>query len=177
MASQKPSIVPRRAVQFDSVEALNAEIDRIVAAHAAGRLRATGNWTSAQIFEHVARLIEFSYDGFPFRAAWHVRAVSHVAKWIAWKPFVRFALRPGHKLKGGEQALLPDANADFAAATARLRAALVRIERGERMLQPSPYEGSISHEQWIYGHLRHAELHLSFLQLDESHDSSRPDGH
>jgi hypothetical protein len=39
---------------------------------------------------------------------------------------------------------------------------LARIEQGERIVQPSPVEGPISHEQWCYFHLRHAELHLSF---------------
>jgi hypothetical protein len=164
-------------VRLDTLDDLAQQIDRIVAAQSSGRLRATGHWTPAQILEHLAKLIEFSYDGFPFRASWHIRAVSHLAKWIAWKPFVRFALRPGHTLTGGERALLPDPHADFQTATARLRSALGRIERGEPMCQPSPYEGWISHDQWVYGHLRHAELHLSFLQLDESHDSSRPDGH
>ena len=33
------------------------------------------------------------------------------------------------------------------------------------MRQPSPFEGRITHDQWVYGHLRHAELHLSFIQL------------
>jgi hypothetical protein len=37
-----------------------------------------------------------------------------------------------------------------------------RIDMGERMKQPSPVEGRITHEQWCYFHLRHAEVHLSF---------------
>ncbi|MGD9720453.1 MAG: DUF1569 domain-containing protein [Pirellulales bacterium] len=157
----------RRPLVLDSAAALQAEIERIIAAQAAGRLRATGNWTPAQICEHLARLIEFSYDGFPFRVRWHIRAASYVAKWVAWKPFVRYVFRPGYRLQGTQRALIPAEDARFPAASARLSAAVERIARGEQMLQPSPFEGHISHEQWVFVHLRHAELHLSFLALDD----------
>jgi uncharacterized protein (TIGR03067 family) len=33
------------------------------------------------------------------------------------------------------------------------------------MEQVSPAEGPLDHEQWLYVHLQHAELHLSFLQI------------
>ena len=39
------------------------------------------------------------------------------------------------------------------------------------MTQPSPVEGPISHEQWWYFHLQHAQLHLSF-QHDQRDKSS-----
>jgi hypothetical protein len=152
-------------LHFESIEALVAEIDRLVAAQHAGHLQATGNWTPAQIFEHLARFIEFSYEGFPFRASWPLRAVSHVAKWVAWKPLVDWALRPGFQIPAGADSLKPDPWADFDVAAARLQAALARIVRGEPMRAASPFEGAITHDQWVYVHLRHAELHLSFLDL------------
>jgi Protein of unknown function (DUF1569) len=157
----------RRVLHFDSVDDVAAEVERIVAAQHAGHLEALGNWSAAQIFEHLAKFIEFSYEGFPFRARWPLRAVSYLAKWIAWKRFVDFALRPGHRIPAYADALQPDAWADFDVATARLHAALVRIRRGQPMRAPSPFEGTISHQQWVYVHLRHAELHLSFLDPRE----------
>jgi Protein of unknown function (DUF1569) len=135
---------PRRFLCFESIDDLTAEIDRLVAAQRNGHLVANGNWTAAQNFEHLARFIECSYEGFEFRAAWPVRAVSHVAKWIAWKRFVDWALRPGFRVP--HPALEPDEWADFDVALARLRAQLERIRRGEPMRQPSPFEGSISHD-------------------------------
>jgi hypothetical protein len=158
---------PRRVLHFESVDLLAAEIERIVAAQHAGHLAALGNWTPAQIFEHLARFIEFSYEGFPFRASWPVRTVSYAAKWIAWKRFVDWSLRPGFRIPAYADALEPDPWADFDVATARLHAALLRIRRGQPMRAPSPFEGAISHEQWVYVHLRHAELHLSFLDPHE----------
>jgi hypothetical protein len=38
-----------------------------------------------------------------------------------------------------------------------------RIRGGERMTQECSVDGPYSHEQWVQIHLRHAELHLSFL--------------
>jgi Protein of unknown function (DUF1569) len=159
------AIPPRRELHFDSIEALTAEIDRLVAAQHAGHLQATGHWTPAQIFDHLARFVEFSYEGFPFRASWPLRAVSHVAKWTAWKRFVDWALRPGFQIPANAEAVKPDPWADFDVATARLHAALDRIRRGEPMRAPSPFEGRITHDQWVYVQLRHAELHLSFLDF------------
>jgi Protein of unknown function (DUF1569) len=153
----------RRRLALKSIDDLAAEIDRLVAAQHVGHLVATGNWTPAQIFEHLARFIEFSYEGFPFRVSWPLRAVSHVAKWVAWKRFVDRALRPGFRIPS--DSLKPDEWADFDVATARLRAQVDRIRCGEPMRQPSPFEGSITSEQWVYVHLRHAELHLSFLDI------------
>jgi hypothetical protein len=154
----------RRSLHFESIDELAAEVERICAARRAGHVTTTGNWTAAQIFEHVARLIEFSYDGFPFRASLPVRAASHVAKWIAWRRFTDWALRPGYRLPKTAGALLPSAEADYASA-ARLKTAIDRIRRGEPMRQPSPFEGRITHDQWVYGHLRHGELHLGFIHV------------
>jgi hypothetical protein len=33
--------------------------------------------------------------------------------------------------------------------------------------RPSPLFGPMTHEEWIALHLRHSELHLSFLRADE----------
>ena len=165
MTAPNTTSLRRRALRLESVDDLATELDRIVAVHYAGHLHANGNWTPAQILEHLAKLIEFSYEGFPFRASWPLRVVSHVAKWVAWKRFVDLAMQPGWSLRGGAAALLPDPWADFDVAAARLRAALWRIRRGDPMRQPSPWEGALTHEQWVYVHLRHAELHLSFLEF------------
>jgi hypothetical protein len=58
----------------------------------------------------------------------------------------------------------PSLSIDFAAAY--LQAQIARIHNGERMTQECSVEGPYSHEQWIYIHLRHAELHLSFLAIE-----------
>ena len=52
-------------------------------------------------------------------------------------------------------------------AAAYLRQQVARIRDGEQMTQECLVDGPYSYEQWVYIHLRHAELHLSFLAEKE----------
>ena len=151
--------VGRRRLRFDNVDELLAELDRIVGTPT----RTSGDWSAAQIIEHLAKFVEFSFDGFPFRMPWHVRLACWLLKHVAWHWLLDRAMRPGYRLPESASGLLPGPDARLDASSARLRAALDRIRSGERMTQPSPFEGRITHEQWLEAHLRHAELHLSFV--------------
>jgi len=51
-------------------------------------------------------------------------------------------------------------------AAAYLRQQVARIRAREQMTQECSVDGPYSHEQWTYIHLRHAELHLSFLTIE-----------
>jgi hypothetical protein len=147
-----------RRLQFDTVNVLRAEIDRIVAAERAGTLRRTGNWTAGQAFGHLAAWINFAYEGYPMRVPWFIR------------PFIRRKLR--QYLAGGMDAgvRIPRVEGGTYATevlpteegAARLRAALDRMER-ELARYDSPAFGKLPEELRIKLNLRHAELHLGFL--------------
>jgi hypothetical protein len=79
----------------------------------------------------------------------------------------RLAFRPGFQNPPEAAALEPAAELSLEEAVAYLRRQIERIRRGERMTQVSAVEGPYSHEQWVYIHLRHAELHLSFLGTED----------
>jgi hypothetical protein len=149
-----------------TIDDLAAEVERVVAAAQAGGVRPLGNWSAAQVLQHLGRLIEFSYDGFPFRYPWRLRCAARLLRLLSWRWLVALAFRPGYRNPPSAAALEPDAAVTLDAAAAYLRGQVGRIRRGERMLQASPAEGPITHEQWVYAHLRHAELYLSFLQLE-----------
>jgi hypothetical protein len=72
------------------------------------------------------------------------------------------ALRPGFRNPSSVKAVEPDALIPDGSGVKYLLEQVSRMERGERMEQPSPVEGRITQEQWCYFHLRHAESHLSF---------------
>jgi len=76
------------------------------------------------------------------------------------------AFRPGFKNPTEASILEPDAAVSFDAALVYLKDQLSRIRNGEQMTQQCSVEGPYSHEEWVYIHLRHAELHLSFLAVD-----------
>jgi hypothetical protein len=50
-------------------------------------------------------------------------------------------------------------------AAAYIKRQIARVRGGERMTQECSFEGPYTHEQWVYIHLRHAELHLGFLAI------------
>lgn len=149
----------RRQLRFAEVSDLRRELETICT----HRVKTLGAWNEAQIVQHVTRLMEFSYNGFPFRAPWYARLIAR-----RFLPrFLNKGFTPGFKLPSRAGALLPDDAVTLAAAAAQMAALLGRLERGEPMSQPSPIFGPLTHEQWVQLHLRHAEHHFSFVIIEE----------
>jgi hypothetical protein len=155
----------RRDVRLQSLDDLANEIDRIVIAADLGMLRPMGNWSAAQILWHIGKLIELSYDRFSWRYQRGPVWLTKLLRRLSWRLLIRLAFRPGFQNPAEAAVLEPDPSLDFNVAIAYLRQQLGRIRSGERMTQEASVEGPYSHEQWVYIHLRHAELHLSFLSV------------
>jgi hypothetical protein len=156
-------VATRRPVHLQTMDELVAEVERLTAAAAAGKVRPLGNWSPAQVFWHIGRLVELSFDGFPFRyrrgPVWIIRLL----RLLAWRWLIALAFRPGFKNPPEAATLEPDPSVSLDGAVAYLKQHVARIRNGERMTQECSVEGPYTHEQWVYIHLRHAELHLSFL--------------
>jgi hypothetical protein len=153
-------VTDRRKIAFRSPDELLADVDRIVAADRAGKLRRTGNWTSGQILGHLASWSSYPYDGYPpdLRPPWFIKAILRLRK----NAFLRGQLPAGVHIpkieggtKGAEACALDEGHTRFRRAWDRLRAG--------PPTQPNIIFGPLTHEQWIGLNLRHAELHLSFL--------------
>ncbi len=155
---------PRRLLKFASMAELSAELDRIEAAHRAGTLRTTGNWSPGQILQHVGKFMRFPIDGFPpGKPPWLVRAIVQIV-------FKKKAIQgapppPGIKLPAGAAYLLPDDSVSFDAGMAFLREQIARIGRGERFAHASPLFGKLTHEQWTKMQLGHCAMHLGFIEV------------
>jgi hypothetical protein len=161
------SVAARRPVSLQTVADLAAEIERVAEAAAAGRVRTLGNWTSAQILWHLGKLMEFSFDGFPFRYPWPLPWVARLLRMLSWRWLLVLAFRPGFCNPPAAEALEPEPTLSLAEAVRYVRGQLQRLSSGERMTAANPSMGTLSHEQWVEVHLRHAELHLSFLVLQQ----------
>jgi hypothetical protein len=155
----------RRRVRLQTLDDLEAEIERLTAAAAAGKVRPLGNWSPAQVLWHVGRFMEPSIDSFPFRYRRGPQWLVWLFRRVAWRWLIAKAFRPGFK-NPPEAALEPSPSVSLAEAAAYLRQQIGRIRSGERMTQACSAEGPYSHEQWVYIHLRHAELHLGFLAIE-----------
>ncbi len=151
----------RRQVKYASLDEISKDLDRMEAAHHAGTLQTTGNWSAGQIFEHVSILFECSLDGFPSQAPAPLR-------WMAILFFKKKALSgetmpAGFKLPKGAAFLIPQEDTTFEEGLLRLRQVLARVEAGERFRVPSPMLGKLSHEEWTTLHCSHCSLHMSFI--------------
>lgn len=145
----------RRKLRFNSLNDLRAEIERL----ANGDVRTSGNWTLAQAIDHLAAIIEGSLDGIPAQAPWFIRMMSPLFR----KKALHTGIDPGIKLSGEMKAVLPPDDVTLDKALARMNRVFQRLDSGEQMQQPSPVFGRMTHEDWSNLHMRHAELHLSFM--------------
>ncbi len=146
----------RRSLRFGRLSDLVADVKQFD-----GRVRGTGNWTPAQIVDHVAHNIECSVKGYPVaNAPLLIRGFAKMMRGgILHKP-----MRAGHKVPGKFSFLTPPADVTWDDAVGRLKKVVAGIEGGTRMHQRSPLLGFLEHEEWIQLHCRHAEMHFSFLQ-------------
>lgn len=156
-------VTDRRILRFGRVEDILKDVEWLNSRSEAGiTLRASGNWTPAQVVDHVAKGIGFAIDGFPpeAKAPLPIRVILKMMKSsILLKP-----TKPGIKLKGKQsQALGPDASVTWGQAVTRMRNVIGRLHKGERMTAESPILGLLAPEEWNQFQCRHAELHLSFV--------------
>jgi len=148
-------IADRRTLKFNSLEDVWSDVEGL-----GDSPRAIGNWTPAQIVWHVSHIMNIAYDGAGFKAPLPLRIVGRLLK----KRSLAKTMGAGLKLPARFNSLLPDPNLTWDEARDHLRRNMERIRAGEKMSQPSPFLGPMTHEDWVRLHCRHAELHLSFIQ-------------
>jgi hypothetical protein len=158
-------VTNRRVIRLQTIDDLAAEVDRVVAATGVGKVRPLGNWSTAQVVWHIGKLMECSFDGFPFRYRRGPKWITRFLRLVAWRWLIGLAFRPGFKNPPEAGLLEPDPSLSLDAAEKYFQRQIARIHNGDRMTQQCSVDGPYSHEQWLYIHLRHAELHLSFLAV------------
>lgn len=149
----------RRRLQYASIDALLADIDKLVAAEKAGRLRRTGNWTLGQAFNHLGTWISYGYEGFPMRVPWFIRMIIKTKL----KTYLNNGMDAGVKIPHSPDGTYATEVVRTEEGAKKLRDALARLEKGEPAKFDSPAFGKMSEENRVKLNLRHAELHLSFF--------------
>jgi hypothetical protein len=154
MAVDTKRVQGRREVRFSSFQELLADAERMVAASA----RPIGNWTSGQIFAHLARSFDSSIDGSDIKFPWYFRIIARLMK----QRLLSMPMPPGFTPPGeGARKLLPPPTSTEDGLAA-LRAAVARQESATRFAA-SPVLGQLTRDEWTRLHLNHAALHMSFL--------------
>lgn len=152
--------VKRRELCLQNLEDVLAEAGRIGLADVEGQLTCRGNWSAGQVFGHVAFWIHAAFDGLPFRVPWFLRLIGPMLRGYAIGPKLPAGIRLSSAPDGtwGTDPLSTQEGADA------LYAAVHRLIQGPPSA-PHPLFGRLSHEQWKTLHIRHAELHFSFLEI------------
>lgn len=159
-------VTSRRPVRFESLEELSAEADRIARAEAEGRTHALGNWSPGQNLQHLARFMTCSLDGFGKEPPLVVKLFGRVLRLFLGGRMFQKPVPPGFKLPKG-MPFLPQDQTSADVGARELCAVIERINQGAPFIPASPLFGRLTREQWIALHLRHAELHLSFVGIDD----------
>lgn len=142
-------------MHFATLTEVVADAERLVASPDAKTL---GNWSLDRLLNHLAVAVASSIDGIPGRAGWFVRLIGPLLK----RRVLRRGMSPGFRLPKKLEAVAFPAGASPGEALEKLRSAVRRTET-ERMTARHPVFGPLTHEEWTQFHLRHAELHLSFV--------------
>ena len=150
----------RRPLRFNHVDEILAEVERL----AAGKVKTSGNWTFPQILDHLTKSMNATIDGFGFQAPWIARKI--IAPLLK-NSIITKGMRAGFKLPADGQGLIPDPQIDLATALEQYRKAFARLKT-EKKREPHPFLGSLSSQEYESLNMRHSELHLSFVESDET---------
>jgi hypothetical protein len=153
----------RRVVRYNTFDELLADAERLVQLNGEGKVRPLGNMSLGQALGHLALWMQASIDGIPddLRPPAPVKLLARLFKGIVLSK----GLRPGFKLPtDAASKLIPPAGYSASDGFNALSAACARLRREHRRV-PSPLFGPMSEYEWERLHLRHAELHLSFMEV------------
>jgi hypothetical protein len=125
---------------------------------AKGEFRTVGNWTFPQILDHLTKTMRCSLEGFGFKAPWFIRLAAPFIK----NSFLTKPMKAGFKLPRRMAALLPDNERSLSAALDNMRTVISRCQN-ETPTRAHPVFGKMAGQEWTALHLRHAELHMSFV--------------
>lgn len=139
---------------FQGLNDVMPDVDRLLEGH-----ETVGNWTLAQICNHLTNAIQLSVDGMPFKFPWMMRVA--VAPLVKGPLFRTGKMREGVKLPA---AALPKPGLDARAEAEALRAALNYYAGVTEPLASHPLFGKLSRGEWDRFHCIHCAHHLSFAR-------------
>ena len=144
----------RRTVRYSTLSEAVQDAEHLVGNH-----RTVEKWSFGQICQHLAKSMNASIDGFGFQAPWWVRwLIAPVIKnSILLKP-----MKPGFKLPKKGASLLPDDSVTADEGLSHFKAGVERLSH-EVPTAAHPVFGKMASEEVIQLHLRHCELHMSFI--------------
>jgi hypothetical protein len=145
----------RRTVRYATLEEFKQDLDALLESGC----ETIGNWSLAQIVDHLGSTFHVSIDGAPFKAPWFAR--TFISPFLKNSALIK-PMRPGIQLGKKAQKYMPKEDVSLEAALEKVSSGLARLEH-ELPVADHPFFGKMASEEWMQLHLRHCELHMSFI--------------
>ncbi|MHC4878739.1 MAG: DUF1569 domain-containing protein [Planctomycetota bacterium] len=145
----------RRTVHYSTLQEFKEDLDALIEAGC----ETVGNWTLAQICDHIGDTFHSSIDGIDYKAPWFAR--TFIAPFLKNSVLIN-PMKPGIQLPKKAEKFLPPADVTLEDALEKVRTGLERLE-SELPVADHPFFGKMASEEWMQLHLRHCELHMSFI--------------
>jgi hypothetical protein len=152
-------VTGRRNLHFASLDEIVVDAERM---ECSANVRTLGNWSAAQIVQHIAMAMRYSIDGVPSKIPAPVRVVLRL---LLKRRFLTKGVSPGFRVPTRSPESLPPATMKIDDALASLRTSVARL-KSETRRATHPAIGRLTSEEWEQFHCRHAEMHMSFVVLD-----------
>jgi hypothetical protein len=159
MSVNTAKVEGRWAVDYATLEEVVADAERL----SAGPIKTLGNWSAGQIFTHLATAFNGSIDGFAYTFPWPMRMIAKAFK----GKLMAGPMPSGLKVPAGFAREVMPAPTSTEEGLAALRAAVARLA-SEPHRARHPILGDFSKDEWDRMHLKHANLHMSFLAPEET---------
>ena len=158
MTIKTSQVTNRRELRFESFGDILLDVEGIL-----GRSHRTlGNWSAAQIVEHLALTFRCAVDGSEYKANIVFRSLSPLVK----KKTLSQAMTPGLTMPSGMRPdFYPDEAVEEQTALEHLKYEIERYQDAEELAKHVVF-GKLKRHEWDQLHFRHAEMHLSFIVLD-----------
>jgi len=151
----------RRKLRYNNFAEIVDDAHRL----AAGPHRALGNWSLAQVLKHLGIAMHSSIDGKGFPVKWYLRWIGPIVikPWLIKGPFPAGFRLP----RGGAVKLVAANTTTFDEGMTALLAGIERLGR-ESSRVSHPVVGKLTVLEWDQFHLRHAEMHMSFILPEDA---------
>ena len=144
----------RRELHFHTLQDCLADAEHMSQVE----VRCLGNWSLGQILKHVAEGMHSSIDGSRFKPPLLFRLIGPFFK----KRILTKRMTAGFQLPADAAKVLVPGDTSTEEGLKALRLAVERLQKEDNRA-PSPFLGMLTREESDQVHLRHAELHLSFV--------------
>lgn len=144
---------------------LDAAMQRAEQLHREG-YHSLGNWSLAQVCEHLSDWLEYMIDGYP-AAPLPIKAMLWGMRVTVGKSILRKILATGQMQAGGptmKQTVHPQDDLDDATSLKRFHDTVERFKAHDGDYHASPIFGPLSAEEGLKLQLVHCAHHLSFLR-------------